>query len=166
MNNLSLCMRTFQPCVLNELQHSKLLEYHYIQYKAYLSCSNRVINIKSLDNSQLFLASSPFILFKVTRRFNPMGFPLVKSWASIIERVIRMLVVPCGLVVAFVFKFYRSMIARVASGGSGVGCWLNVSCACGSCSSKLVIWAIRRPTHFGNEPQSVSFLHFLSFYEV
>jgi hypothetical protein len=33
-----------------------------------------------------------------------------------------MLVVPCGLAVGFVFKFYRSMITRVASGGSGVGC--------------------------------------------
>jgi hypothetical protein len=163
------CIRAFKPCVLDELQYSKLLGYHYIQYKAYLSCSNRVIDVKSINNSQPFLLSSSLILFRVTRRFNPMGFPLVRSWAGIIERVIRMLVVPCGLAVGFVFKFYRSMITRVASGGSGVGCWLNVpspDCACWSCSSKLVIWAIHCLTLFGNEPQSESFLHFPSFYEV
>jgi len=64
------------------------------------------------------------------------------TWVGIIGQIIRMLVVPCGLVTGFAPKFCESRITRAVSGGNMVDYWLDVpssDCAPRSCLSKLAI---------------------------
>jgi len=126
MSNLSLCMTStilLQHDLKCVLRHSN--PYYFTNYKTLNSLGTRHISAAltgswtSYPSTTLNLSSQVAYLSCLgwLKDLTSWGSPIIRSimvdtWAGIIRRVIRMLVVPCGLVVGFPFKFCGSMIIR------------------------------------------------------